>query len=708
MPSKLRPTTEQQAALEAFASTEDLVITAGAGTGKTSTLAMLARSRPSSRGLYLAFNKSIATEAGRSFPSSVRARTAHSVAFGWARGDRGASAVLDRLNATRRSPDEAIDFLGLGPIKVPTVAGEATFTARAVYRWVTEMVTAFQQSADPELDPQRHLPHVPGVTAEVLLAIGQELAVPAERAWAEMIDPSGGVLPVSHATYLKLWGLARPTLPGDYLLFDEAQDASPVIADVLTAQGSQRVLVGDPAQAIYRFTGAVDAMATFQAPHRLQLSRSWRFGEQAAAAANSYLGLLGLDLRLTGNPHVQTEITDESPQAQAVLCRGNAMCIAEAMAAQSAGLRVHIAGGVSEPRRFVEAAEQLMTSGRCSHPELAYFASWEAVREHVEDDGDPGLRTLVNLVDEFGVATLQQVLNACTDREEQAHILVSTVHKAKGREWERVDLGADLDPSQALEDMHADDPQTRAKAMDELRVGYVAVTRACEELGAGIVADALAGHGFPTALLNAPQEAEPESFSVVGGACSSEPARLISGNVERTWVEVPISTDLWQQLLDACDGVADVAAVTAGMLLEQPLEDAMEPAAVPRSQPAAHPTPASSQPAAPAGGDWAIVADETLGTEAAEVVRAWLDQALESVVEATGGAGASRAGWTDEALMDLFEHAVNRTGLLMHRSRGRSGYALTTEITGQPVRLSGSNFGPGYSGPAVLRTLRAS
>lgn len=269
----MQPTSEQQSALEAFATGEDVVITAGAGTGKTSTLRLLAQSRPGSRGLYLAFNKAIATEAGASFPRSVQARTAHSLAFGWARRDAVAAGVLERLNARRRSPEEVIDFLDLGPMKVPTVAGESTFTARAVYRWVGEILTAFQQSADVELDPARHRPHIPGVSADVLAEITGQLQTPAVRAWEEMLDPQGGILPVTHATYLKLWGLAAPRLPGDFVLFDEAQDASPVIAAVVTAQECQRVMVGDPAQAIYRFTGAVDAMSAFEVPHRLRLSR---------------------------------------------------------------------------------------------------------------------------------------------------------------------------------------------------------------------------------------------------------------------------------------------------------------------------------------------------------------------------------------------------------------------------------------------------
>src|SRR5262245_19566621 len=77
----LDPTDEQAAAVDAFRDGQHLALQAGAGTGKTTTLVMLADS-VSSRGRYIAFNKAIATAAARSFPSHVLCKTAHSLAFG--------------------------------------------------------------------------------------------------------------------------------------------------------------------------------------------------------------------------------------------------------------------------------------------------------------------------------------------------------------------------------------------------------------------------------------------------------------------------------------------------------------------------------------------------------------------------------------------------------------------------------------------------
>jgi RNA polymerase sigma-70 factor (ECF subfamily) len=82
-----------------FAAGPDLALVAGAGTGKTSTLALMAASA-SGRGLYLAFNRTTAKDAARRFPRHVECRTAHSLAFRATGSD-----YHDRLNSSARIPN---------------------------------------------------------------------------------------------------------------------------------------------------------------------------------------------------------------------------------------------------------------------------------------------------------------------------------------------------------------------------------------------------------------------------------------------------------------------------------------------------------------------------------------------------------------------------------------------------------------------------
>lgn len=175
------PTPEQQAAIEAYGTGDDLVIQAGAGTGKTSTLRMLAESAPRRRGLYVAFNRAIAADAQRSFPRSVQASTAHSLAFR-AVGHQ----YKDRLDGPRVPARLAAQYLGInGPTHigddVPILAPQQTA------RIVMGTVARFARSADTE-PHAGHLPHVTRfdtaaqrqALATEILPLAQEDADPGE------------------------------------------------------------------------------------------------------------------------------------------------------------------------------------------------------------------------------------------------------------------------------------------------------------------------------------------------------------------------------------------------------------------------------------------------------------------------------------------------------------------------------------------------
>lgn len=77
---------------------EILAIQACAGSGKTSTLEEISLANPKQRFLYLAFNKSIATEAGERFPKNVEAKTIHSLAFNYAKMHLGSFALQSKIS----------------------------------------------------------------------------------------------------------------------------------------------------------------------------------------------------------------------------------------------------------------------------------------------------------------------------------------------------------------------------------------------------------------------------------------------------------------------------------------------------------------------------------------------------------------------------------------------------------------------------------
>ncbi|HMD93061.1 MAG TPA: UvrD-helicase domain-containing protein [Trebonia sp.] len=455
------PTEEQQQARDAFVAGGDLAVVAGAGTGKTSTL-MLMAAATHKRGLYLAFNRATADDARRRFGDNVECRTAHSLAFAAV-----GRAYRDRLNSSARIPSaQAARILG---ITRDLDIESARISQAHQARLVTGMVRRLCYSNDAE-PMARHMEPVNGLSAQATDYVAGTLVRFAVSAWDDIRAPSGK-LRFEHDHYMKMWALTRPVLPGEFILLDEAQDTNPVLEEIFLAQAAQRVCVGDPAQQIYAWRAARDVMTGFPAEH-VQLTRSFRFGPVIAEVANRWLRHAESDMRLTGAGPAESRVAP-TRSAEAVLCRGNADVMTEVLAFLESGVRVAVTGGGEALRKIAEAAQQLKAGRRTSHPELFLFPSWGAVQEYVENDSAAqDLRSLVHLVDAHGAETIIDAVRRLSP-ESGAQVTVSTAHKAKGREWASVRIGPGFGPPSV-----DDDGLQHRLGLEEARLIYVAVTRA--------------------------------------------------------------------------------------------------------------------------------------------------------------------------------------------------------------------------------------
>lgn len=470
----MEPTTEQAEAIATYGDGIDCVLQAGAGCGKSSTLRMIGRSDQRRRMVYVAYNKAIAGDAARSMPSNVLCKTGHALAFD--------ARHLPRLNMPRQTAHAAaqaldvrrvLGVLGSMPALKTDLGGLTAMTGKAIMRAALDTVTAWCHSADPEITAA-HVPTYDGLRGEDARAQLVHLVLPvAHAAWADLTAPAG-VLKMNHDHYLKIWALSSPRLPGDVVLLDEAQDTNDVLSSVLIAQDhAQRIAVGDSAQAIYGWRGAKDALKKFVralgAPE-LTLSQSFRFGPAIAEQANVWLHIIGAPLRLTGWDGTESCIGPvDDPDA--ILCRTNAGAMGIVMEALSAGRKVALVGGGDEIRRLAWAAAALQESRQTDHPDLLAFASWSAVREYAEEE-DGSLRVLVQLIDLHGTDRILAAADGLAS-EDAAELVVSTAHRSKGREWDRVRIHSDFLPPKP-------DARTHNVILrrEEGRLAYVAVTRA--------------------------------------------------------------------------------------------------------------------------------------------------------------------------------------------------------------------------------------
>lgn len=470
------PTDEQAAALEAFKISEHLVIQAGAGTGKTSTLAFLAEQMPARRGRYLAFNRAIALDAATRFPASVQCKTAHSLAYA-ALGHR----YRERLNSPRRPGWRVGQDLGLN---TPARIHGRDLVPATLSNTVLRTVTRYCQSADAELAPH-HVPSPRGIDTEEAHAELSDLLLPyAAKAWDDLQSPNAGTVRFEHDHYLKMWALTDPVLHGDFLLLDEAQDTNPVLEQIVLAQRerTQIVMVGDSAQAIYGWRGARDVMTGFDCRH-LTLTRSFRFGPALATEANRWLTLSGAPIQLTGTPDIHTTVGSHTNRPDAVLCRTNIGAITEILAFLDAGTATALVGGGDALRALAQAARDLIAGRRTHHPELLLFTTWGELRDYAElDPAGADLQPFANLVDEHGPDAVLRAVDRLVP-EAQAQVTVSTAHKAKGREWPAVRIAPDFTPPPDTDEVEAaGHPVPSPVKESEARLAYVAVTRARHHL----------------------------------------------------------------------------------------------------------------------------------------------------------------------------------------------------------------------------------
>jgi hypothetical protein len=473
----MTPTPEQAACGQHFGTGRALKINAYAGTGKTSTLKLLSRVTRR-RGVYLAFNASIAKEARREFPANVSCSTVHSLAFHAVKHDYSSDKMTGNTSA-----GYIASKLGLKSRTFEVGKGEwLQLSPRGFGFLINETVKRWMRSGDAGIN-ESHVPldgKLAGAEGPYRRDLVKSVAIEARRLWDRMIDRRDS-MPLTHDGYLKLWALRRPELTADFVLLDEAQDTNGVVLALMQHQPSQVVAVGDRHQQIYEWRGARNAMVELPADATARLTTSFRFGQAIADNATAVLRLLGETVPLRGNPERPGAIGPiETPDA--VLCRTNAGLIAGVIKEIEADRRPFVVGGVREVVTYIEAAEKLMAGQPVEMPlDFFGFANWRDVQAASEQEDGADLRRWVKLFDDYGTTELRQMLESLPEHENGADVVYSTGHKSKGREWPRVRLTDDF--LKGIGEGKTEGTRQNAEEhAPELRLYYVAVTRGRDAL----------------------------------------------------------------------------------------------------------------------------------------------------------------------------------------------------------------------------------
>jgi len=468
-------------------------VRSGAGSGKTTTLLGIAKALGGKRGAYLAYNSSVAADAGPKFNGTgCEVRTFHAMCF---------RAVIDLMPRGPMSRYEVKSHViepglldaylhrSLPGWKAFKLALAALHTFDAFCHSSDHKVThaharqaIIQHTGDPEVLSSRG---ARTAAERALKEITPILVDVAQKFW----DLRRKDMLLTHDAYVKLVHLT-PELRGqifdrlDYVMVDEAQDMNPVQVSILKDAGVTLIAVGDSAQSIHGWRGAVDALDRLPGVET-QLSRSFRFGQNIATLANRVLASNPL-----GSHGVQvTGAGGNQPLANgrpnyAVLARSNMGLLDEAIALSRKGHSYHFDRGqdiLEQIKSAVALRDGNMFEVRAQ--EIRPFRSWYELMQ--ESETNPSLERIVTIIRENRVHEAEEVVRN-SKPVDRAEIALMTAHRAKGLEFGVVKLAQDWTPlgdlSIRLERAQRSSTQRVIQARQEYNVLYVALTRAIQRV----------------------------------------------------------------------------------------------------------------------------------------------------------------------------------------------------------------------------------
>lgn len=485
---------------EIIHSNGDIKVNAVAGSGKTTTIIEYAKSRPEASAiLYIAFNRSVKLEAIKKFAEhnldNVQIETTHSLAYKY--------IVPKYQYKVRRSAYKLYEIVDLLKLK----SSDGLSTEYIIANHILKFVVAFCNSTETEIgnfDYQRTIKE-PG--SKNFVATFFKLILKKAIEFYKMMD--NGDAEIIHDFYLKKFQLSKPKLKFDYILFDEGQDASPVMLNVVLSQSSTKVIVGDTHQQIYSWRSAVNSMekVDFKIYH---LSTSFRFKQDIADLA---IRILKLKNWVTYQDKVRIFGEGKSSQkkSHAILARTNFGLLLRAIEVTSEQLniqRIYFEGNINS-YIYAEDGTSLydvlnMYLGKfCLVKDvvLKRMGSFEALESYISKTDDIQLSMMVDIVKRFrdnipSILARLKYMHVANEERDSAQIIFSTVHRAKGMEYDVVELVNDFITEQKITALCVDKTSSafdENKLIEEINLLYVAITRVKNKL---IIPDKLLPIGF--------------------------------------------------------------------------------------------------------------------------------------------------------------------------------------------------------------------
>lgn len=460
-------TKEQQAVVDyakQVTSNELILIDSVAGSGKTTLLTAIAKELGKGPGLYLAYNKAIATSSSKKFPPNIDCRTTHSLAY---------KATVVPMKLT-------VGFFGPKQIDEKIQFKDKYLLAEDIREFCLSKYLNYEDYAAAYNRPNTAL---------------------ANRYLTLMAQ---GKIECTHDFYLKLFHkmLAEGNIKQQgyaLIMLDEAGDLNEVTLEIFKLlAGNLKVAVGDPHQNIYTFNYTINCFEELKDQGKtFKLSKSFRVPEHIAGPVENFCKkYLNPAMDFKG---VEVADSNVNIKTRGYISRTNGGLISKLIELNKE----------KTPYGLVRKAQEifklpLMVAG-FKYQGVIYDPAYRHLQEDIDNwsenynnirtnfpsmlgyikskyPDDLALNQAIGLVIKYGKGGIFEAYAEAKHHENtKQDFMLLTAHSSKGLEFDEVILAPDMNSS--IENIITDLKQNPEKEISEseresLNLYYVACTRA--------------------------------------------------------------------------------------------------------------------------------------------------------------------------------------------------------------------------------------
>ncbi|MFV7791111.1 UvrD-helicase domain-containing protein [Aliarcobacter lanthieri] len=468
-------------------------INAVAGSGKTTTLLLYAKENSNLKILYLAYNKSLQISLQEKLKNfqlpNLSVSTIHSLAYN--------KIGAYNYNLTNELKTYILEKL---VIKYELITNQKSYYPSMEYlTLLKDLVNFYCNSALIQIDTKiiESYKKQSDLSAKILEILSKNEKKILNHIKTVLSAMKNRQIDATHDFYLKMFYLNKKistNLNYDLILIDEAQDISDVMIAIVENQNCKRVYVGDSFQQIYSFRYATNALNKIDLPN-FYLTKSFRFSNSYAKTLQSLLNNLytineskpldinGLDI----STKIGREFIDFS-QPFCVIARTTFGLIQELVKHIHDKKNIYFEGGYNSYSFMNQTVYSIFylkqrKNDKITIDEIKDFESIYELENFAKDTKNQDYLNIIKFINTYGDNIFEinkKIKSLLVTNKNEADIIFTTAHKAKGLEYNQVIMVDDFITKKDI--LNKKNPLSFQRINEELNIYYVAATRAKEAI----------------------------------------------------------------------------------------------------------------------------------------------------------------------------------------------------------------------------------